>query len=147
MTEQNDNQDVRCVGRDDCEGPSRFYRTAAPDIYSILKSFSLNNRKESTLYEDILWQELRKKQCGAYFRRQHAIGDYIVDFVCLPLHLIIEVDGGYHHQPQQEQEDKLRTQWLEHMGYTVLRFTNEEVAYNTNQVIQTIKKEVLNLQK
>jgi very-short-patch-repair endonuclease len=95
----------------------------------------------------MLWQELRRNQCGVRFRRQHSIGDYIADFACLPLKLIIEVDGGYHDNPKQQEADAMRTQWLGRQGYTVLRFTNKEVAYNIDSVIQTIKHQISNLKK
>ena len=73
------------------------------------------------------------------FRRQHVIGDYIVDFICLKQRLIIEIDGGYHNDIVQQQEDRIRQNWLESMDYKVIRFTNEEVFYNIETVISTIK--------
>ena len=124
---------------------SHFYRTASSDIYHILKGFARSNRKESTLYESILWEYLRRNQCGVRFRRQHTIGDYIADFACLPIKLVIEVDGGYHNQQEQTELDQQRSIWLEKQGYTVLRFSNEEVAYNIESVIQTIKQQISNL--
>ena len=96
---------------DNTQDSSHFHRTAYPDTYPILKEFARSNRKEATLYEDMLWQELRRNQCGVRFRRQHSIGDYIADFACLPLKLIIEVDGGYHDNPKQQEADAMRTQW------------------------------------
>ena len=73
---------------------SYSYETASADIYTILRDFSKDNRRQQTPYEYALWQELRKLKCGVRFRRQHPIGDYIADFVCLPIRLVIEVDGG-----------------------------------------------------
>ena len=128
------------------KSPSHFYRTSSPDIYPILKDFAKENRKEATTYEDILWQELRKNQLGVRFRRQHSIGDYIADFVCLPLKLIIEVDGGYHNEQEQAEADRLRAHWLQNRGYHVLRFTNEEVANNIENVLSIIKHHISNLQ-
>ena len=132
--------------REGDKSPSHFYRTSSPDIYPILKDFAKENRKEATTYEDILWQELRKNQLGVRFRRQHSIGDYIADFVCLPLKLIIEVDGGYHNEQEQAEADRLRGHWLQNRGYHVLRFTNEEVAYDLENVISIIKLHISNLQ-
>ncbi len=132
--------------REGDKSPSHFYRTSSPDIYPILKDFAKENRKEATTYEDILWQELRKNQLGVRFRRQHSIGDYIADFVCLPLKLIIEVDGGYHNEQEQAEADRLRGHWLQNRGYQVLRFTNEEVAYDLENVISIIKLHISNLQ-
>ena len=128
--------------REGSKEQSKFYRTSAPDIYPILKDHANNNRKESTLAEDVLWQELRRDQLGVRFRRQHPIGDYIPDFVCLSLKLVIEVDGGYHNEPVQAEADMQRTNWLEKMGYHVLRFTNEEVTSDTPNVINKIKQTV-----
>jgi guanylate kinase len=83
---------------------------------------------------------LQKRQLRVPFRRQHIIGNYIADFACLPLKLIIEVDGGYHSLPEQQVNDAERTAWLESKGFTVLRFTNEEITSNTNNVINKIKE-------
>ena len=68
------------------------------------------------------------------------IRDYIVDFISRKGNLIIEVDGGYHSEPRQEENDKLREEELKQMGYNVIRFTNEEVLYNINNVIEQIGK-------
>ena len=80
--------------------------------------------------EKKLWQVLRGKQLdGLYFRRQHAVGTYILDFVCTQEKLVIEVDGGSH--LEQEEYDKERTRWLEEeKGYRVIRFTNDDVLRN-----------------
>ena len=120
-----------------------FTETASADIYTILRDFSKDNRRQQTPYEYALWQELRKLKCGVRFRRQHPIGDYIADFVCLPKRLIIEIDGGYHNNAEQAEFDRMRTSWLEKKGYQVIRFTNEEIAYKLKEVVQTIKQQVL----
>lgn len=117
--------------------------TASPDRYATLKANAKMNRHNMTPSERILWEAIRNKALGASFRRQHPIGDYIADFACLPLKLIIEVDGGYHHTPQQEADDIARTADIEKMGYQVLRFRNEEVDFNLPQVINTIKKHIV----
>ena len=75
---------------------------------------------------------------GHRFRRQHIVGDFIVDFICLPLNLIIEVDGEYHNNPKQQEADHLRDSILNQAGYTILRFTNEEVIGNIDHVIHRI---------
>ena len=74
--------------------------------------------------------------------RQHIIGDYIVDFVCEDDGLIIEVDGGYHSEPSQIQSDELRTQFLQSMGFRVIRFSNEEILFNIDSVIEKIELEL-----
>ena len=118
------------------------YETAAPDRYEILKDFARKNRKEMTASESALWDALRHELQGYRFRRQHAIGDYIADFVCLEAKLVIEVDGGYHEQPLQQQSDQKRTEFIESKGYKVIRFKNEEVDFNIKEVILRIKKEL-----
>ena len=95
-----------------------------------------------TASESALWDALRRELQGYRFRRQHAIGDYIADFVCLEAKLVIEVDGGYHEQPFQQQSDQQRTEFIESKGYKVIRFKNEEVDFNIKEVILRIKKEL-----
>ncbi len=98
-------------------------------------------RKEPTEAEDLMWQQLRNKQVdGCKFRRQHAIDQFIVDFVCLSKMLIVEIDGGYHNKPEVKEADEQRTQILEDLGYKVIRFSNEEVIGNTASVIEQIGK-------
>ena len=94
--------------------------------------------------ETILWNALRKMKVGFRFRRQHPIGDYIADFICLPAKLVIEVDGGYHQEPEQQESDKQRTEFLERKGYQVIRIKNEEISNDLNEVVMKIKAEVLN---
>ena len=118
------------------------YRTAYPDRYPILKAYAKENRANPTLAEDILWQHLRCGQIGIKFLRQHIIGDYIADFASREQGLIIEVDGAYHTEPQQQIEDALREEALEQMGYHVLRFTNEEILYDIDNVITQIENQL-----
>ena len=120
------------------------YETAAPDRYELLKEFAKNNRREMTESERVLWEALRKLKCGYHFRRQHSIGDYIADFICLKKNLVIEVDGGYHAEPIQQQNDQWRTDYLESKGYTVIRFKNEEISNNLHEVIMRLKEVLFN---
>ena len=115
------------------------FKTAYPDSYSVTKENAKTNRSNMTDAESLLWHYLRQEQLGVRFRRQHVIGDYIVDLICLKQRLIIEIDGGYHNDIVQQQEDRIRQNWLESMDYKVIRFTNEEVFYNIETVISTIK--------
>ena len=96
--------------------------------------------------ETILWKALRSEFRGIKFRRQHPIGDYIADFLCLTEKIVIEVDGEYHNDPQQQQEDQWRTEYLESKGYKVIRFTNEEVNSDIKGVISKIKEELINIE-
>ena len=81
-----------------------------------------------------------EKPGGEDFLRQHIIGDYIVDFVSRHGGLIVEVDGGYHSEPRQQAEDQLRESALRRMDYHTMRFTNEEVLYDIDNVLQKIAK-------
>ena len=110
------------------------YQMAHPDRYDILKAYVKENRKKPTEAEDALWQLLRGKSFGVKFRRQHAIGDYIADFACLSCSLVVEVDGGYHLETNQQETDQIRTEYLESKGFSVIRFTNEEVLHDIDQV-------------
>lgn len=115
------------------------YETADAFSYTLLKNFAKENRKNMTDAEEYLWRFLKKNQLGVPFRKQHIIGMFIADFFCLPSKLIIEIDGLYHSIPEQQISDEERTKWLKDKGYKVIRFTNEEVLYETNKVLTTIK--------
>jgi adenine-specific DNA-methyltransferase len=94
-------------------------------------------RRRLTTAEQKLWKYLRAHRLGgAGFRRQHAIGPYIVDFCAPRLKLIIELDGGQH--ADQVEYDSARTEYLERQGYRVLRFWNNDVIKNVQGVIQVI---------
>ncbi len=86
-----------------------------------------------------LWDRLRRKRiAGARFRRQYPLGQYIVDFACLPARLIVEVDGGQH--SDNTDADGVRIAWLESQGYAVIRFWNNDVLSKTDVVIERIEE-------
>ncbi len=114
------------------------YKSSSPDRYLKLREYARRNRKNATLAEQHLWEHLRKKALGVDFLRQHIIGDYIVDFVSRHDGLVIEVDGGYHSEPLQQEDDAVREEYLERMGYRVMRFSNEEVLFDIDNVIKQI---------
>jgi very-short-patch-repair endonuclease len=120
------------------------YEMADPLLYSLLKEFAIENRKKSTEAEFILWNYLKGNILGVHFRRQHIIGQFIADFVCLSHKLIIEVDGKYHQLPEQQITDEERTSWLESKGFTVIRFKNEQIVADTNGVLETINAYIAN---
>jgi very-short-patch-repair endonuclease len=96
-------------------------------------------RKSMSDAERKLWHALRAKQVdGARFRRQHPIGPYIVDFVCLERRLVVEVDGGQHTDDAHIADDARRDQWLMAEGYRVLRLPTTEVYANIAGVLDTI---------
>ena len=107
---------------------------ASPDRYGLLKEYARENRNNMTLGEKALWSSLRHKFLGHRFYKQYIIADYIVDFLCHEGGVIIEVDGGYHSEPRQAEDDELRTQRLERLGFHVLRFSNEEILENIEDV-------------
>ena len=107
-----------------------------------LVSLSRNLRKRQTDAENLLWRHLRGKQLeGFRFRRQHPIGRYIVDFVCLEKRLILEIDGGQH--AIEKEKDIERDNWLKAEGYSTLRFWNNEVLTNLEGVFETIRLNIL----
>lgn len=93
-------------------------------------------RKESTPAERKLWAVIRNDQLGVNFRRQHAIGNYIPDFVCIEKKLILELDGSQH--LEQVEHDNQRTKYFESLGYRVIRFWNNAIMKDMNGVITSI---------
>ncbi|MFB9120243.1 leucine--tRNA ligase [Bergeyella porcorum] len=99
-------------------------------------------RDNPTAAEMAMWEVLKSKNLGDKFRRQHLVGDFIADFVCLSKRLIIEVDGGYHHTDEQQVLDEERTIALADLGYEVIRFNNEEVIGNIDNMIAQIQEKL-----
>ena len=94
-------------------------------------------RKNQTETEAAIWRRLRNRQLGGYkFRRQHSFPPYVVDFVCIEKALIIELDGGQH--ASAVDADQRRTEFLEHKGFRVVRFWNNEVLGNMEDVLERI---------
>jgi acyl-coenzyme A synthetase/AMP-(fatty) acid ligase len=121
-------------------GGSQYRETARRSSYSLLKELSQKNRDNPTLEENILWEQIRANRTGYHIRRQHIIDEFIPDFVCLKKKLVIEVDGGYHTMKEQQEYDEMRTSFLGEVGFSVIRFTNEEVRNNISDVVERIKK-------
>ena len=119
--------------------------TADSTQYDLLKANAEKNRKNPTEAESILWDMLKGNNIGLHFRRQHIILDYIVDFICIEKGLVIELDGGYHNDPEQKEYDERRTAHLQQLGYTELRFANEELLTNPDAVIARIKEVAISL--
>ena len=92
-------------------------------------------RRQSTDAEQRLWYHLRNRQLGGFkFRRQVTIGSFIADFACVEVRLIIEADGGQHH----ELADAQRTACLEELGWRILRYWNHDILQQTEGVLETI---------
>lgn len=98
-------------------------------------------RQEQTNAEKKLWGHLRNRQVeNLKFRRQHPLKEYIVDFFCEEYGMVIELDGEYHHHPNQQEKDNSRDVLLENLGYRVLRIENKLVFEELETVLQTISK-------
>ena len=95
---------------------NRHWNTANPLYYDLLKRYAYKNRYNQTEAEKNLWYHLSGNHLGLHFRRQHIIGCYIADFICVKRNLIIEIDGGYHSQEEQKIKDYLRTEILKRWG-------------------------------
>jgi len=110
-----------------------MHRRTTPKVFSHSKEL----RHNTTPAEQKLWTVLRAHQtAGVHFRRQHAIGSYIVDFCAPRVKLIIELDGGQH--LEQQEYDNERTEFLQAKGYRILRFWNKDVLKDSNSVMAVI---------
>ncbi|MBI2967753.1 MAG: endonuclease domain-containing protein [Bacteroidetes bacterium] len=106
-----------------------------------LKEIRRQLRNNLTYTESELWNYLKNRKLGGKkFRRQHSIGNYIVDFNCPEERIIIELDGEVHTIKGQKLKDKERDETLQQMGYKVLRFTNREVIADVQKVLDTIRR-------
>jgi very-short-patch-repair endonuclease len=98
-------------------------------------------RRFSSEAEAFLWRQLRDRAFkGLKFRRQLALGKYIVDFVCLEKRLIIELDGGQHNEEAQRQYDRVRDQWLRSQGFRILRYWNNELFGEWEAIAEAVWK-------
>lgn len=119
------------------------WNTANPVLYNLLKEKAKEMRNKPTEAEKMLWNVLSNKELDGFkFRRQHIIGEYIVDFVCLEKRLIIEVDGSVHQLPEQKEHDAVRTEWLQSTGFKVIRYSNNQVLNDLQNSIESIQKEL-----
>ena len=100
------------------------------------RDFARRLRRDMTDAERLLWRHLRQRQLdGHRFRRQHPIGRFVVDFVCLEQHLVIEVDGGQH---ADSTFDDRRSRFLAQEGFCVVNFWNHDVLCNIEGVVASI---------
>src|SRR3712207_1325189 len=106
---------------------------------SMLRQYAKENKLFLTDAERALWNLLKTKGIGQKFVQQHIIGDYIADFANLHYKIVVEVDGKYHFRGEQPVDDATRTADLNSMGYTVVRFTNDETLHHPGLVVHQIK--------
>ena len=96
-------------------------------------------RENQTDAERVIWNGLRARQLGNWkFRRQHAIGPYILDFYCRDARLCIELDGSQHSEPEQRRHDEIRGRYLADQGIRALRFSDYDVLTNWTGVLEAI---------
>ena len=112
-----------------------------------LKKYSRNLRNDSTLGEVLLWKELRAKKLGYTFNRQKPILNFIVDFYCKPLNLVLEVDGSSHDSEEAIEKDTKRQLEIESLGLNFLRFDDREVKKDLENVIRVIKAKINEIEK
>ena len=105
-----------------------------------LKELAQKLRKNMTLGEVLLWQEIRNRKLGFQFHRQVPIKIFIVDFYCHELQLVIEVDGSTHDHPEVAVSDLERQNEIEKEGIQFLRFEEKEVRKNLASVIEVIER-------
>lgn len=104
-----------------------------------LKPRARELRKNQTHAEELLWKRIKGKQVNGYqFLRQRPVANFIVDFLCLKLRLVIEIDGPIH--IQNKGVDTFRQEQLELLGFMILRFSNEEIEENIDSVVEVISK-------
>ena len=120
----------------------KFGYMTSGDNFHFLEQKAKEMRENMTESETVLWEALKSKHIGDKFRRQHIIGNFIADFVCLSKRLVIEVDGGYHTDDTQQGLDEGRAEELKQLGFEVIRFTNEEVLNNLDKVIHQITEKL-----
>jgi very-short-patch-repair endonuclease len=119
-----------------------MYFGATPDIFKKAKEL----RRYETEAEKMLWAKLCRNQIlGLQFRRQHPINRFIVDFYCVKIKLVIEVDGNIHDIPENKMYDIGRSQILNDFGIRVIRFTNNQVIGDLEYVLKLIEETVKQL--
>jgi very-short-patch-repair endonuclease len=104
-----------------------------PETYTARKL-----RRDMSLPEVLLWQSLRGQATGLKFRRQHPIGNYIADFYCSSLKLVVEVDGEAHNQGDNPIRDLRRDRFMEENGYQVLRIAASKILKDADKVAASI---------
>ena len=111
--------------------------TTDEKTWKVLKENARENRRNATPAEDKLWQAVRGSKLGHRFRRQHAIGRFIADLVCIEKKLVVEIDGPIHER--QEASDIERTNIINQEGFRVIRFTNDHVINHLGDVLTKIR--------
>jgi very-short-patch-repair endonuclease len=112
------------------------------------RDFVRELRNQPAAAEKRLWHFLRAEKFRGYkFRRQAAIGSYVVDFVCFSARLIVELDGPQHLEPDVARHDERRASWLRSRGYRLMRYRNQELDENIHGVVDAIAGALTELAK
>jgi very-short-patch-repair endonuclease len=111
-------------------------------IHPVILQRAREMRHPQTAAEATLWRAVRSRNLGYKFRRQHPIDRFIIDFYCAQAKLCIEIDGDSHADASQAEYDAARTGYLGELGYQVIRFTNGDVRYNIDAVIDEILRAI-----
>jgi len=114
------------------------------DIFNRLENMESRRKLRNNMPEPEkkLWSHIRNEQLGYKFRRQHGIGNYIVDFFCSTKGLIIEIDGDTHFSSKAIDYDVKRTNYLNALGLKVIRFNNNDIMNNIEGVVEVLRKEI-----
>jgi len=130
-----------------CYTPSIMPRKIIP-YNPNLKELARKLRNDSTLGEALLWNEIKSKKLYGYdFQRQKPLLNYIADFYCYELGLVIEIDGMYHYNSEQDELDILRQKELEEYNLTIIRFSEQEVRKDMVNVLRTLEGYILEFEE
>ena len=116
------------------KGKYNMHYGASPKLFDLAEEL----RSKMTQAEEILWNVIKINEWHIKFRRQHPMANYIADFYCHNVKLVIELDGGYHENKEVKIYDAFRENEIKAFGVRVLRFKNEEVLHNLDKVLGKI---------
>lgn len=111
---------------------------ATLQVIPAILQLAREHRHPLTPAEAKIWARVRNRGLNFKIRRQYPIWRFIADFYCAEARLVIEIDGDTHAEPDQEDYDQARTEWLVERGYRVIRFTNEDVYKHIDDVLNEI---------
>ena len=117
-----------------------FYQSS-PIIFANAKKL----RNEPTSSEIIFWSLLKQHFSNFRFKRQHPISQYIADFYCHKLNLVIEIDGSRHQTEEIKNNDQVRDEFLQTLDLKIIRFTNDEVGKNGDSIVKKLKEVIESL--
>ena len=110
------------------------------NYYHKLKPRARELRSKGPLSEVLLWKQIKTKKLGYHFYRQKPLGNYIVDFYCPALKLVVEIDGSSHDEKQEY--DKFRDEFLKTIGLRTIHFLDKDIKNNLDEVINLLKEQM-----